>query len=1471
MKKKFTFLLAALALLTMIVQPLKAVAESETIVFANLGLENGVQYLDPFGTNISVTFGGGDNDGKYYTTGSGIRTYGNGTITITANGKTVTGVSTTFSGANYAPASADVWSCTGGTGTGTSGIDASWSGSATQIVMTRPSGSGHWRLQSITVNYSTGGTPTVATPTFSPAAGLYTSAQNVTISTTTTGATIYYTTDGTDPTTSSSVFSSSNPISVSTNTTIKAMATASGHNNSSIATAHYYFVEHAGTATDPYSVADARTAIDANSGITNVYATGIVCTGGSNLSNGALNYWISDDGTQTNRLEAYKGKGIGGADFTSTNDVQVGDVVVIKGNLTKYNSTYEFAQDNELVSLTHKAITVDQTAINLTYIQGNGPASVDLAITGNDLTDPFTATITQETPAFEMTDGINTGTSLTIPAAGDLIEVRLKAGLSHGDYTGTLTLHSEELSNDVVVTLTGSVTNQTYDIVVTQPSAGGTIEADKEFAEAGATVTLTATPEAAYDFGSWTVLKDDMVTPVAVENNQFTMPACDVLVTATFTAKPTYAITLDYDDTHALMEATPASAYQGQTVTLTIVPEDGYALDALTATYVGSDSNTHHLTITNNTFVMPAYPVTVTATFMVSLEITYDFSTVNEFYTTSALTEHPATGNTNHVDEIYYSNGNHFTITRPTGGSSYFGNGYFLLGKTNAMLNLPTFTNYNVTSIVIHSSTGHSKSVRVAIFSGEDLVANEQLWDTQDKDYIYTIPVAYQQSALSVKVLNNYNTQFTSITLVREVPSTDPAIAVEPSTVDLPTYSATNGTLTVTASNFELTDVTASGVEYYEYDNVYDEYVTASKPSWLTVTCSSPYSTVGYSVEANDGAARTAYFKVRLTHGTNDDEVRSNLVAITQAEFVMDFVTLPFDYMDEEVLANGLDAIPTGLTQNGLGTYTSNSTPRLKFDDTGDWLVLKVNEALTSLSYDIKGNGFDGSTFTVQTSEDGVTYTDMDTYTTIAGSSTTVTHVDLASTVRYIKWIYTHKFSGNVALGNIHASTNYDIYGNVTVGHLNIPIDKVCTIYSGATLTIGIDGLSNEGNATNLIIKDGGQLYTPSAVSGTVEKNITGYGSSTATNGYYLVSAPAKTMMTWTEHTDAYHFDAYYPEEEWRNIRQATGPWHISADTPALYASQEDRTLSFNGYGVNAGTVVNSDLPATNAEIDVPVKFNDGKPFQGLNLIGNPYTCKAYLVGNLTFYRMNTNGDGFISATGAINVCEGVFVETTSGQNNVTFTTTAPDANAGNNNSMINISLSQVVNRGEQTLVDNALIRFSEGNTMHKFSLSDNTAKVYFTEGNQDYAVIRSEARGEMPVNFKAAETGTYTLSVEAENLDVEYLHLIDNMTGMDVDLLQTPSYTFEGKRSDYASRFRLVFSANTANENDDFAFISNGQIILNNIDADATVQIIDALGRMITSANANNRVSTDNMAAGVYVLRLINGNDVKTQKIVVR
>ncbi len=83
----------------------------------------------------------------------------------------------------------------------------------------------------------THGAALVSTPTFSPPEGAYSSTQNVSISTATSGATIHYTTDGITPTESSPTYTS--PITVSSTKTIKAGAWKTGMNPSAIATAIY--------------------------------------------------------------------------------------------------------------------------------------------------------------------------------------------------------------------------------------------------------------------------------------------------------------------------------------------------------------------------------------------------------------------------------------------------------------------------------------------------------------------------------------------------------------------------------------------------------------------------------------------------------------------------------------------------------------------------------------------------------------------------------------------------------------------------------------------------------------------------------------------------------------------------------------------------------------------------------------------------------------------------------------------------------------------------------------------------------------------------------------------------------------------------------------------------------------------------------------------------------------------------------
>jgi hypothetical protein len=115
-----------------------------------------------------------------------------------------------------------------------------------------------------------------STPTFSPAAGTYTAKQTVTISDATAGATIYYTTNGTTPTTASTKYTGA--ISVSATETVEAIAVATGYTNSAIASAKYTIVPAAATPlfsvpSGTYSTTQSVQISDATPGATIYYTT----------------------------------------------------------------------------------------------------------------------------------------------------------------------------------------------------------------------------------------------------------------------------------------------------------------------------------------------------------------------------------------------------------------------------------------------------------------------------------------------------------------------------------------------------------------------------------------------------------------------------------------------------------------------------------------------------------------------------------------------------------------------------------------------------------------------------------------------------------------------------------------------------------------------------------------------------------------------------------------------------------------------------------------------------------------------------------------------------------------------------------------------------------------------------------------------------------------------------------------------
>lgn len=198
------------------------------------------------------------------------------------------------------------------------------------------------------------GAPTpAATPTFSLATGTYAGPQSVTISDTTTQAVIYYTTDGSTPTTASTVYTG--PISVGSNMTIQAMATALGKTPSAVASATYTIT--------PLGAPPTITSLSPNSGMQAQLNLTVVITGTNFLSGPVCNF----------------GAGVTVNSCTYNSATQITADISIAANATVGNSTVTVTDtDGQVATLANGfSITTNTNPFAPILVNGGGPAYTD--------------------------------------------------------------------------------------------------------------------------------------------------------------------------------------------------------------------------------------------------------------------------------------------------------------------------------------------------------------------------------------------------------------------------------------------------------------------------------------------------------------------------------------------------------------------------------------------------------------------------------------------------------------------------------------------------------------------------------------------------------------------------------------------------------------------------------------------------------------------------------------------------------------------------------------------------------------------------------------------------------------------------------------------------------------------------------------------------------------------------------------
>ncbi len=437
-------------------------------------------------------------------------------------------------------------------------------------------------------------------------------------------------------------------------------------------------------------------------------------------------------------------------------------------------------------------------------------------------------------------------------------------------------------------------------------------------------------------------------------------------------------------------------------------------------------------------------------------------------------------------------------------------------------------------------------------------------------------------------------------------------------------------------------------------------------------------------------------------------------------------------------------------------------------------------------------------------------------------------------------------------------------------------------LVDNGTLTIGENGVLTASTvidsvATDITINAGGQLvHSNEGVMAIFIKGINAYTDAAKNDGWYTISSPLAADINASQVSgllegefDLYRYDE--PTHYWENYEDnvdAEGPNNTDWDNNSaviekgrgyLYANGADKQLSFEGE-LNVAEVTTT-LSAQALSLT------------GFNLLGNPFAHNIYkgvaFSGSIAdaHYTLNYHGEWkVVTSENPIKSGAGFLVQATEGANLTISKTNAQTRAAAN--SMLAVT---VVNN---VFEDVAYVSFNDGIGLEKIGHMNEYAPMVYIPGdfnNYAYATVEEDVT-EVPVNFEAMTMGEYTIAVKAKNCEYETMILVDNLTGKETNLLKD-SYTFMATTTDDPDRF-VIKLAKDAEVEDSFIYINNGELIFDNLSNDAIINVFDVLGRNVATFNncgdTTFRVSTDLFADGVYMVRVIEGNNVKVQKMVI-
>lgn len=446
-------------------------------------------------------------------------------------------------------------------------------------------------------------------------------------------------------------------------------------------------------------------------------------------------------------------------------------------------------------------------------------------------------------------------------------------------------------------------------------------------------------------------------------------------------------------------------------------------------------------------------------------------------------------------------------------------------------------------------------------------------------------------------------------------------------------------------------------------------------------------------------------------------------------------------------------------------------------------------------------------------------------------------------------------------------NANAVITGAVNVSNVTINAGTSLTVANGGALTV--TGTISQASNYLLVLEEGGQIFQNNAnVTARFRMSIDNPKDWSTSNkdGWQFISMPLENVPH-TDFTSYGEYDLYKydgsQELEWLNHKAGSfAETEFISGKGYLASLKEAETATVYGT-LNTSTYFSSYFA-----------YNADKDLANFRLIGNPFTYDIKW-GDMNPYQLAdgfaiVNKDGnyeyYSGADAVIKVGQGFFIKAIAGESEYSQYYYSKQRSTRESNNSLNITATG--NAGKDNVVINLGGEKAGFNKLQNFN--DAIATVYVQDNGANYGIYNCNADvQEVELSFNANQMGNYTISIQP-NGKFQTVTLVDRFTGIETNML-VEDYHFTAMSNVNTNRFIIkMVNGQQTTDNSHFVFQSGEDLI---IDAEGTVQIIDVMGRVLVSdevESTNNRINVSGFQNGTYMVRVINGSEVKVEKVVI-